>query len=415
MGGSQSKHDSSEGARARSKEQEKTFEEQAKSAETSGKAKTVDEQQQEAEATARKQERLLRQANEAKREAEERVRAQEELLRQVNEAKRAAESAKKDAESAKRLVEERTNELRDMIIGFADDARRAREEERKTKRLLEETRLAIVVAREAQEQAEREWREGFRPIVFPTQAQMEATKRRLQYNSGFFHIAVAGISGSGKSSLINAFRGLRNKDKGAARTGVVETTSQVVRYPDSDPDLPYTWYDVPGAGTLSIPDWQYFADQGLYIFNCIIIAIDSRFTASDIAILRNCARFQIPAFIARSKSAQHIRNLAEDMNSDTENGDEEEEPDSERMARARKRYIQDTRNNFAHQLREAGLLVQRVYLVEKDTLVKAVKGKEPPECIDEMDLIRDMFALANEGEPEAAEGKSDDMLVQPEV
>ena len=269
------------------------------------------------------------------------------------------------------------------------DAQRAREQEQVARAAQQEADRAAQTAREAREKAERNLREGIRPIIVPTQAQHEATKQRLDYRQGFFHFAVAGIAGCGKSSLINAFRGLRNRDTGAAAVGVIETTLEVVRYPDARPDVPYVWYDVPGAGTLAIPDWQYFTDQGLYIFNCIIVLIDSRFTATDIAILRNCVRFQIPSFIVRSKSKQHIANIASDM------ADQDDDDDEARPRRARERYIQDTRNNVAQTLENAGLLAQRVYLIDKEDLVKAVNGRPlSAAAIDEENLLGDMFAMA---------------------
>ncbi|KAI6103783.1 hypothetical protein EDD17DRAFT_1608281, partial [Pisolithus thermaeus] len=59
---------------------------------------------------------------------------------------------------------------------------------------------------------------------------------------------------------------------------------RISRYPDPNSDNPFVWYDIPGAGTLSQPDWLYFNNQGLYVFDCIIVLFDSRFTQTDIAI-----------------------------------------------------------------------------------------------------------------------------------
>ncbi|KAH9928077.1 interferon-inducible GTPase-domain-containing protein [Fomitopsis serialis] len=178
---------------------------------------------------------------------------------------------------------------------------------------------------------------------------------------------IAGIAGSGKSSFINALRGLRNGEPGAAETGIVETTSVIASYPDPDPNKHIAWYDVPGAGTLSIPDWEYFTDQGLYVFDCILVLFDARFTATDVAILRNCARFRIPAFVVRSKALQHIRNLAEDMggeDSDIEDGDTAPAA----LARAREQYVRESRESVARNLELAELPQQRVYLVDKQAL-----------------------------------------------
>lgn len=317
----------------------------------------------------------------------------------------------KEAKEARKQAEERADALQHDLTSYRDEARSLREEVRQTLRDLKEViERDLAVALEAKLQAERRLWEGRRSILFPSQAQYAETRHKLQYEPGIFHFAVSGISGSGKSSLINAFRGLRNASRQAAPVGVVETTSKVVRYPDST-GKPYAWYDVPGAGTLSIPDWQYFTDQGLYIFDCIIVVLDARFTATDIAILRNCVSFQIPTFIVRSKSRQHIANVTNDIPADGDQDGEDDLGDDhgsggnmrDRTARARESYIQDTRRCVKRELEKAGLDSQRVYIIDKDDLVKTVKGK-PCDSIDEDDLLNDMFALAAQyGPAEPAE------------
>ncbi|KAF5309639.1 hypothetical protein D9758_019126, partial [Tetrapyrgos nigripes] len=154
---------------------------------------------------------------------------------------------------------------------------------------------------------------GIQPVSWPTPKEYVRMLKARQYQEGKFHFAVAGLSGSGKSSLVNAFRGILDRNMKAAATGITETTSVIGRYPDPNPERPFIWYDIPGAGTLKTPDWEYFNQQGLYIFDGIIILTDNRFTATDIAILRNCARWNIPSFIVRSKSDQHIQNLEKEL------------------------------------------------------------------------------------------------------
>lgn len=123
------------------------------------------------------------------------------------------------------------------------------------------------------------------PVEWPTPEELESPKLRYQYSEGRVHIAIAGYSGTGKSSLVNAFRGLKDSHKGAAATGHNETTRSITRYPN--PNYPVlVWFDVPGGGTLSMPDWQYFNTQGLYIFDAIIVLFSIRFTAIDIPILQ---------------------------------------------------------------------------------------------------------------------------------
>ena len=61
-------------------------------------------------------------------------------------------------------------------------------------------------------------------------------------------VGVTGESGAGKSSLINALRGLGAEDPDAALTGVVETTTEPSPYPHPQfPDV--TLWDLPGAGS----------------------------------------------------------------------------------------------------------------------------------------------------------------------
>ncbi|KAI0725598.1 hypothetical protein C8Q72DRAFT_888598 [Fomitopsis betulina] len=112
--------------------------------------------------------------------------------------------------------------------------------------------------RAQQAAAERQLREGVRPVVTTSPQQIHDARQGLQYREGDLHVAVAS---SGMSSLIDALRGIRNGEPGTAKTGIVETTSVVARYPDLSPGKRVVWYDVPGAGTLSVPDWVYFTDQ----------------------------------------------------------------------------------------------------------------------------------------------------------
>ncbi|KZT69885.1 hypothetical protein DAEQUDRAFT_765198 [Daedalea quercina L-15889] len=275
--------------------------------------------------------------------------------------------------------------LTDLAKAFAE-AQAAKEAKEESLRALLDAQSTVTNAHVKQEEAERGLRQGIRPVISPTDAEIRATKERLDYKEGSFHVAIAGVAGSGKSSLVNAFRGLRNSDKGAAPTGVVETTDAISWYPDPSSEYARVWYDVPGAGTLSVPDWLYFTDQGLYVFDCIVVLFDIRLTATDIAILLNAARFRIPTYLVRSKALQHIRNLAADM-SDDDTG-------PLTLARARERYIQDTRASVARNLQAAGLLEQRAYLVDKDTLVKIVKGRVVKNEIDDSDLLQDLIAQA---------------------
>ncbi|KAG2033596.1 immunity-related GTPases-like protein, partial [Suillus americanus] len=223
----------------------------------------------------------------------------------------------------------------------------------------------------------------------PTPEEVRTIKRLAQYREDLFHVAVAGVAGGGKSSLINAFRGLRNMDIniGAAATGTTETTTAITRCPDPNVEYPYVWYDVPGAGTLKTPDWQYFNDQGLYICDCIIVLFDNRFTMTDIAVLTNCKRFKIPTYIVRSKADQHIYNIMKDMGYDSDNVEDRKQ----HHHIARQRFIQQTRQSVKDNLENANIPDQRVYIVSNETMLSVVKEKQPKKVIDEIELLNDLI------------------------
>ena len=314
-------------------------------------------------------------AAESQREAlEERERAQ----KMREEAEGSVKAAKEEAERAQRAADEQRRQAEAAQARAEGTARTAAEEARK--------------ANEAREEAERRWKDGIQPVVTPSPEELAAAKRRIQYREDCFHFAIAGISGSGKSSLVNAFRGLRSRDPGAAAVGATETTLQMSRYPDTNPNSPFVWYDIPGAGTLKCRDWQYFNDQGLYVFDCIIVLFDNRFTMTDIAILTNARRFNIPTYIVRSKADQHIRNVVKEMGYNSEEDDDEDvERRNALYKAARKQFVDETRKSVRVNLEDANLPNQRVYIVSNNTLLSIVLNKVPKKTIDEVDLLNDLF------------------------
>jgi len=294
------------------------------------------------------------------------------------------EQARKDAEAAAeqaKKLEEAANEEKRKALAAQEAANESKKEAE------EEVKKANI----AKAEAERKLKEGIQPVVTPTPEEVRAAKKRVQYREDLFHFAVAGMAGSGKSSLINAFRGMRNKSYGSAATGVTETTLVLGRY--ANPQEPYVWYDIPGAGTLKIPDWQYFNAQGLYVFDCIIVLFDNRFTMTDIAILTNCRRFNIPTYIVRSKADQHIRNIMKDMEYDSD--DEEDEDRKKKLYRvAQQQFVEQTRRSVKDNLENANMPDQRVYIVSNETMLGIVKEKRPKKVIDEIELVHDLLSEA---------------------
>ncbi|KAG1806298.1 interferon-inducible GTPase-domain-containing protein [Suillus plorans] len=375
----------------------------------------VNEKQQEKTKAAERATEEAKAAEQARgREARE---AMADAKRASDEACSRAEAAARTAnEESRKLAAQAMEELR-RTAAIQEQARRdaqaAQEQVKKLQEAADEEKRKATAAQEAanaskkaadaanaaKEEAERKLKEGIQPVVTPTPEEVRAAKQRVQYREDLFHIAIAGVAGGGKSSLINAFRGLRNKDIGAAATGVTETTLVMARYPHPNAEYPLVLYDFPGAGTLKIPDWQYFNDQGLYVFDSIIVLFDNRFTMTDIAILTNCRRFKIPTYIVRSKADQHIRNIMEDMGYDSDG-------DSSQVNRlyqaARQQFIQQTRQTVKDNLRDANIPEQRVYIVSHKTMLDValnttifdVLARRQPKTIDEIELLSDLIREA---------------------
>eukprot|EP00066_Takifugu_rubripes_P030034 XP_011619300.1 PREDICTED: interferon-inducible GTPase 5-like [Takifugu rubripes] len=81
------------------------------------------------------------------------------------------------------------------------------------------------------------------------------------------NIGITGESGSGKSSFVNAFRGVDHRDDQAAPIGVVETTTEVGAYPH--PSYPnVTLWDLPGIGTTSQRNFDAEQTLALIRENC---------------------------------------------------------------------------------------------------------------------------------------------------
>ncbi|KAG1821355.1 interferon-inducible GTPase-domain-containing protein [Suillus variegatus] len=302
------------------------------------------------------------------------------------------EQAERDAQAA----QEQSKKLQEAADKEKRRAIAAQEAANASKKVAEEQ---VKAANAAKEEAERKLKEGIQPVVTPAPEEVSAAKRKVQYREDLFHFAVAGVAGGGKSSLINAFRGLLNKDMGAAATGVTETTLTMARLPDPNAKYPLVWHDIPGAGTLKIPDWQYFNTQGLYVFDGIIVLFDNCFTMTDIALLVNCRRFKIPTYIVRSKADQHILDIMKDNGYDSN----ESEGKKKFYQAARQQFILQTRQSVKDNMKNANMPDQRVYIVSNTTIFGVVKGKRPKKIIDEIDLLSDLIreAQARRGHPNA--------------
>ncbi|KAL0637362.1 hypothetical protein Q9L58_003695 [Maublancomyces gigas] len=377
--------------RRRTEEETKANEERKRKLEEEAKANEEKERRLEEEAKANE---------EIKRNLEEEAKANEEKERKLEEEAKANKEKERKLEEEAKANEEKEIKLEIEARANEERGKKLEEEEMKIRKEIEAAEEKSRADMEARKLAEDESArckldldQGIQPVKWPTQEEFDSVRERLDYREDYFHFAITGTAGSGKSSLINAFRGFKNSEAGAAPVGVTETTQEIGRYPDPDNTPPRAWtvwFDVPGAGTIKIPDWQYFNEQGLFIFDLVIVAVDARLTKIDISILENCRRFKIPSFIVRSKANQHIKNVMQDMGYDSD------DDDPEVRTRARMEFIRDTRRSFDSVLREASLPSQKTYIVSNTAICALIKAQRmPKDIIDEVDLIKDLLLAAH--------------------
>ncbi|KAF9047496.1 immunity-related GTPases-like protein, partial [Panaeolus papilionaceus] len=167
-----------------------------------------------------------------------------------------------------------------------------------------------------------------------------------------FNIAIVGESGMGKSTLLNAVRGLLSGDPGAAVTGFNESTTIIQGYPDPR-NSSIIWYDVPGADTPSINGWRYFTQQGLYIFDALVVVFCDRFTQTAGTLISNAESCNIPIFLVRTKADQILR----DIQADSDGEVKEEE--------ARGICLRETERMVQENLSKIGVSHRRTYVVSR--------------------------------------------------
>ncbi|XP_032886843.1 interferon-inducible GTPase 5-like [Amblyraja radiata] len=133
-------------------------------------------------------------------------------------------------------------------------------------------------------------------------------KKVKELDNTELNIAVTGDSGAGKSTFINAMRGLRSEDEGAAAVGTTETTTEPTGYPH--PTLPNVRYwDLPGTGSPRFTAGSYLKKMQLKKYDFFIIVAVNRFTENDAKLAKEIKRLGKKFYFVRSKIDDDLNSM----------------------------------------------------------------------------------------------------------
>ncbi|ROL45822.1 Interferon-inducible GTPase 5 [Anabarilius grahami] len=114
------------------------------------------------------------------------------------------------------------------------------------------------------------------------------------------NIGVTGESGSGKSTFVNAFRGLGDEDEGSAETGPVETTMEPEVYLHPKYKNVKVW-DLPGIGTPNFKADEYLKLVQFERYDFFIIIASDRFRECHTQLAEEIKNMGKKFYFVRSK------------------------------------------------------------------------------------------------------------------
>jgi predicted GTPase len=152
-------------------------------------------------------------------------------------------------------------------------------------------------------------REGIpAPPVEPAarQAAIDAAHTALGIAANDRAVGVVGMTGSGKSALVNALRRVADTAPDAAKEGIVETTTHGAPYPwvvqGQRTGQRLVLWDLPGGGTALFDDHLYFTQQKLYAFHRLLLVTSGRYKDGEDKIVQQALAWQIPFAVVQTKA-----------------------------------------------------------------------------------------------------------------
>ncbi|XP_050987512.1 T-cell-specific guanine nucleotide triphosphate-binding protein 2-like [Labeo rohita] len=152
----------------------------------------------------------------------------------------------------------------------------------------------------------------------PAEKTIKVKNKLKELENVTLNIAITGMTGAGKSSFVNALRGLSNDDKNAAPTGSVETTMKPSMY--QHPFMPNVKiWDLPGIGSPKFRAKKYLKDVNFHMYDFFLIVTSERFKENDIELARAIKKSKKLFYFIRTKidndihAESHKRNFDEQM------------------------------------------------------------------------------------------------------
>jgi len=135
-------------------------------------------------------------------------------------------------------------------------------------------------------------------------------RNREEWENIPLNVAVIGNSGVGKSSFINAIRGLTADDEGAAEVGTTKNTMEIRSY--EHPNNPMLKFcDLPGVGNDLFPRSTYLADIDVDRYDFFLLLTADRFTENDTWLGSELCSLSKKYFFVRTKMGVDISNNSE--------------------------------------------------------------------------------------------------------